>query len=165
MMPKGIGKQISLFSGGLIAAIAGATFAVTSPSLRPVQAQNAGALTVQSDIQEANTETGVITARGNVRLNYPARNIQGTAAQVQYFSEERVIVLSGNVYVLQDGNSMRAERMIYKIDEGRFVATPAQQEQVEAIYLVPEDSGPGAGGPAIASPPSTPTINLPSSEP
>lgn len=97
------------------------------------------ALTVRSDIQEANSETGVITARGNVYINYPARNLQATSAQAQYFSKEKRLVLSGNVYVLQEGNSMRAETMTYLIDEGRFIATPENQQQVESIYLVEDD--------------------------
>lgn len=107
-----------------------------------VQAQTAGdksALTVRSDVQEANSETGIITARGNVYINYPARDIQATAAQAQYFSKERRLVLNGDVYVLQEGNTMRAETMTYLIDEGRFIATPESQQQVESIYLV-EDS-------------------------
>jgi lipopolysaccharide export system protein LptA len=95
-------------------------------------------LTVRSDIQEANSETGVVTARGNVQFFYPARQIQGTSAQAQYFSRERRLVLTGNVYVLQEGNSMRAETMTYLIDEGRFIATPESAQQVESIYLVTE---------------------------
>jgi lipopolysaccharide export system protein LptA len=96
------------------------------------------ALTLRSDIQEANAKTGVITARGNVQIFYPARQIQATAAQAQYFSRERRIVLSGNVYVWQQGNSMRGETVTYLIDEGRFVALPRTPKQVESIYLVPE---------------------------
>ncbi len=99
-------------------------------------------LTVRSDIQEANSETGIITARGNVYINYPARNIQATAAQAQYFSKEKRLVLTGNVYVLQEGNSMRAETMTYLIDEGRFIATPENQQQVESIYIVEDEANP-----------------------
>jgi lipopolysaccharide export system protein LptA len=110
--------------------------------MRPqtAQAQSAGgrALTLRSDIQEANAKTGVVTARGNVQINYPARQIQATAAQAQYFSKERRIVLSGNVYVLQQGNSLRGEQITYLIDEGRFVAVPRKQKQVESIYIVPD---------------------------
>ena len=95
-------------------------------------------LRLESDIQEANSITGVITARGNVRINYPARQIQATAVQAQYFSRERRIVLRGDVYVLQEGNSLRGEVITYLIDEGRFVAQPDRGEQVEAIYLVPD---------------------------
>jgi lipopolysaccharide export system protein LptA len=93
-------------------------------------------------VQEANAVTGVITARGNVQINYPARQIQATAAQAQYYSRERRIVLSGDVYVLQEGNSLRGETITYLIDEGRFVALPEPQEQVEAIYLVPDPNAP-----------------------
>jgi lipopolysaccharide export system protein LptA len=95
-------------------------------------------LTLLSDIQEANAVTGVITARGNVRINYPARQIQATAVQAQYYSRERRIVLSGNVYVLQNGNSLRGENITYLVDEGRFVATPDNGQQVEAVYIVPD---------------------------
>ncbi|MEO1210129.1 MAG: LptA/OstA family protein [Cyanobacteria bacterium J06638_20] len=99
-------------------------------------------LRLESDIQEANSITGVITARGNVRINYPARQIQATAVQAQYFSRERRIVLRGDVYVLQEGNSLRGEVITYLIDEGRFVAQPDRGEQVEAIYLVPDSELP-----------------------
>ncbi len=95
-------------------------------------------LTVRSDIQEANSKTGVVTARGNVQVYYPARKLQATAAQAQYFSKERRLVMTGNVYALQEGNSMRAESMTYLIDEGRFIATPQNTQQVESIYLVKE---------------------------
>ena len=114
-----------------------------APNLAPslVNAQvspAAGAITLRSDIQESNSETGVITAKGNVQINYPARKIQATAAQAQYFSRERRLVLTGNVYVLQAGNSMRAETMTYLIDEGRFIATPKSDRQVESTYIVTE---------------------------
>jgi lipopolysaccharide export system protein LptA len=88
---------------------------------------------------EANSTSGVVTFVGNVQINYPSRKIQGTAAQAQYYSRERRLVLSGNVYVLQEGNSMQAETMTYLIDEGRFIATPKSDQQVESIYLVPEN--------------------------
>ena len=129
-------KKIDLV--GIIAAGL-STMLIFHSAIRHVEAQTTSegsALTVRSDIQEANSETGVITARGNVYINYPARDIQATAAQAQYFSQERRLVLSGNVYVLQEGNSMRAETMTYLIDEGRFIATPEADQQVESIYLV-----------------------------
>jgi lipopolysaccharide export system protein LptA len=102
--------------------------------------QGGRALTIRSDTQEANSKTGVVTARGNVQVNYPARQIQATAAQAQYYSRERRIVMTGNVYVLQNGNSLRGETITYLIDEGRFVANPRTPKQVESIYLVPESA-------------------------
>ena len=117
-------------------------------SSTPSYAQNAPpaknpvgrAMTVRSDIQEADAQTGIVTARGNVQINYPARSIQATAAQAQYFSRERRIVLSGNVFVLQEGNTIRGETVTYLIDEGRFIALPQGGGQVESMYLVPDET-------------------------
>ncbi len=95
-------------------------------------------MTVRSDVQEANSETGVITARGNVQINYPAQQLQATAAQAQYFRSERRLVLTGDVYVLQGENSIRAEKVTYLLEEGRFVATPKEEQQVTSTYVVPQ---------------------------
>jgi lipopolysaccharide export system protein LptA len=96
-------------------------------------------ITVLSDIQEANSETGIITAKGNVRIYYPDRQIQATAAEAQYLSKERQLILRGNVYVLQESNSIKAENITYLIDEGRFIATPTSSSQVESVYIVPPE--------------------------
>jgi lipopolysaccharide export system protein LptA len=94
-------------------------------------------LYIRGKQQEYNSKTQVATVRGDVELSYPGRGIQATAAQAQYFTRERQIILSGNVYVLQQGgNSIKADTVTYLIDEGRFVATPKQGRQVESIYIV-----------------------------
>ena len=115
----------------------------------PCQLQTASAQTPQTSAgqnrplyirgkqQEYNSKTQVATVRGDVELSYPGRGIQATAAQAQYFTRERQIILSGNVYVLQQGgNSIKADTVTYLIDEGRFVATPKSGRQVESIYIV-----------------------------
>lgn len=102
-----------------------------SPETLPQQA-----LTILADVQQANSITGIVTARGNVQLIYPARQIQATATQAQYFSRERRIVLTGNVYVLQQGNSLRGDSVTYLIDQEKFVATPVPNQQVESILLI-----------------------------
>lgn len=117
------------------------------------------ALTLRSDVQEANAITGVITARGNVQINYPARQIQATSAQAQYYSEERRIILTGDVYILQEGNSIRGEVVTYLIDEGRFVATPRGAEQVESIYLVTDPNAPTGTTTNSSASPSLPDFN------
>ncbi|MDF5707975.1 MAG: LptA/OstA family protein [Nostoc sp. S4] len=111
-------------------------------------------LTIRADVQEYDAKTQVITARGNVQMSYPARQLQATAAQAQYFSKERRIDFSGNVYILQQGgNSIRAERVTYLIDEGRFVALPQPNTQVESIYMVQEsDNNPQTTTPAPKTP-------------
>jgi lipopolysaccharide export system protein LptA len=127
-------RSLRLILATMISAIALGSF---SPQYWRAQAQTkGGSITLQSDIQESNSETGIITAKGNVKINYPARQIQATAAQAQYFSRERRLILTGNVYVLQKGNSMRAETMTYLVDEGRFIATPQGDRQVESSYIV-----------------------------
>lgn len=95
-------------------------------------------MTVRSDVQEANSKTGVITARGNVQINYPAQQLQATAAQAQYFRSERRLVLTGDVYVLQGENSIRAEKVTYLLEQGRFIAKPKDQQQVKSTYMIPE---------------------------
>ncbi|AOX02824.1 MAG: organic solvent tolerance protein OstA [Moorea sp. SIO4G2] len=135
----------------LVGAIALPTFL----NIPQAQAQNkpsaadGSALTVRSDVQEANSKTGVVTARGNVQINYPARQIQATAAQAQYFSRERRLVLNGNVFVLQEGNSIQGETITYLIDEGRFVALPQQNQQVESIYIVTDSDSTTSPAPGL----------------
>ncbi|GAB4377070.1 MAG: hypothetical protein Kow00121_25530 [Elainellaceae cyanobacterium] len=124
-----------------LSALIGTVAPATAPNAVFAQATsspaNSGqALTLRADVQEANAVTGVITARGNVQINYPARQIQATSIQAQYYSRERRIVLTGDVYVLQEGNSLRGEVITYLIDEGRFVALPDNGQQVESIYIV-----------------------------
>lgn len=124
----------------LATTVSAVIFALPLSKLNAQTPTTGGAITLRSDVQESNSETGIITARGNVKINYPARGIQATAAQAQYYSRERRLILTGNVYVLQQGNSMRAETMTYLIDEGRFIATPKSDRQVESTYIVQDAS-------------------------
>lgn len=105
------------------------------------RAQDMGqAISLVSDVQEANSKTGVVTARGNVIIDYPARKLRATASQAQYFSKERRIILSGNVSVTQEGgNNLRGEVITYLIDEGRFVALPQTGGRVRSVYIVTEE--------------------------
>jgi lipopolysaccharide export system protein LptA len=125
-----------LFSSVAIALVS--AIALLPVSLAAQTPSGQGAITLSSDVQESDSATGIITAKGNVKINYPARQIQATAAQARYFTRERRLVLTGNVYVLQQGNSMRAETMTYLIDEGRFIATPKSDRQVESTYILTE---------------------------
>ncbi len=111
----------------------------------PIQFQSAIAqgsgqgqpLQIDGDLIQYDSKTQVATARGNVQMLYKARGIRATAAQAQLFNRERRIVLSGDVYILQNGaNSIRAEVVTYLIDEGRFVAQPKANQQVQSVYIV-----------------------------
>jgi lipopolysaccharide export system protein LptA len=127
---------------------------VSWANFQAANAQSAGqnrALQIKADIQEYDAKSQVVTARGNVQMFYTARGIQATAAQAQYFSRERQIILSGNVYILQQGgNSIRGERVTYLIDQGRFIAQPQSGRQVESIYIV--NDTPGSQAPAPRTP-------------
>ncbi|MGL5032460.1 MAG: LptA/OstA family protein [Microcystaceae cyanobacterium] len=157
----------SLSAIGLTLLTLTATTLLSQPLQKAEAQPPSSPMTVRSDIQEANSLTGVVTARGNVQVYYPARQMQATSAQAQYYSRERRLVLSGNVYVLQEGNSMRAEVMTYLIDEGRFVANPQASQQVESIYLVKESEENKNGGSRPAPPaiddslPVLPPLNSP----
>ncbi|MFS0516866.1 LptA/OstA family protein [Nostoc sp. UIC 10607] len=127
--------------------------------LQTATAQTSGGnrpLTIRADVQEYDANNQVITARGNVQMLYPSRQLQATSAQAQYFSKERRIDFSGNVYILQQGgNSIRAEKVTYLIDEGRFVALPQSNRQVESIYMIEESDN---NGPTAAPAPKTPPL-------
>lgn len=140
----------------LPAALVGAIALPTNLQTAKAQGGDSRALTVRSDVQEANAKTGVVTARGNVQMYYPARQIQATATQAQYFSKERRIVLTGNVYVLQQGNSLRGETITYLIDEGRFIVLPQGNRQVESIYVVNEANNIRPGNNSVQRSPSSP---------
>ena len=92
-------------------------------------------------VQEANSKSQIVTAKGNVQLVYPARKIQARANVAQYFIKEKKVILTGNVYVIQKGNSLQGESITYLIDEGRFFATPKTNKQVTSIYIVPDNNG------------------------
>lgn len=105
----------------------------------------AGLVSIESDLQQADNGTGVITASGNVRIVYPDRRVVATARQAQYFSREARIVLSGDVDVIQDdGSALRAERVIVLLNSQRVVAQPRQGQQVvSTLRLDPTGVGPG----------------------
>ncbi|PSN13914.1 hypothetical protein C7271_22105 [filamentous cyanobacterium CCP5] len=149
---KSAGRTIGLAASLLLAGLA--------TGMPRATAQDGGTITLRSDIQEANAQTGVVTARGNVQIDYPARAIYATAAQAQYFSNEQRIVLSGDVVVLQEGNRLVAETVTYLVEEGRFVALPNPNEQVEATYIVPASSAPPAADQPMAEPSPEPAPSL-----
>ena len=165
-LPKLIWRLSAVMLGALIAG---------SGWMVPSQAQSGGSggsIKLRADIQEADANTGIITARGNVKIDYPEEAIYATSAQAQYYSRERRIILTGNVFVQQEANTLQAEIVTYLIDEGRFVATPNANEQVESVYVLPEPVEEPAAAeqpvepePALpALPAELPTFALPSDE-
>lgn len=105
-------------------------------------APSAGPLiTVQSDLQQADNTTGVVTATGNVRVIYPEKKLVATARQAQYFTKEGRIVLVGDVEVVQEGgNRLKAQRVTYLVAADRLVADPARGDQVKSWFRIKRQS-------------------------
>ncbi len=121
----------------------GSIITVPSQTVTVQAQQNPQGLSIQADTQEANSKTEVVTARGNVRLNYPSRKIQAQANLAQYFIKQKRILLTGNVLISQEGSTLEGESVIYLIDEGKFIANPKVKQQVRSNYIVPEQGGKG----------------------
>ena len=102
-----------------------------------LEAEPSGLVTVESDLQQADNVTGVVTATGNVKISYPPKQVQAWARQAQYFTKEERIVLTGDVDVLQQGgNRLKAERITYLVLEDRMIADPAPGYQVLSNYRI-----------------------------
>ena len=101
------------------------------------EAEPSGLVTVESDLQQADNVTGVVTATGNVKISYPPKQVQAWARQAQYFTKEERIVLTGDVDVIQEGgNRLKAERITYLVLEDRMIADPAPGDQVLSNYRI-----------------------------
>jgi lipopolysaccharide export system protein LptA len=116
-----------------------------------------GQVTIESDRQQADNVTGIITATGNVRIVYPDQRVVATSRQAQYFTREGMIILSGDVDVVQeDGNLLRADRVTYLVERERVLAQPLEGQQVFSKLLIqttPQVQPPGAPLQPLTAPP------------
>lgn len=116
----------------------------------PVSTPLTGLVTIESDLQKVDNNTGVITATGNVRIVYSDRGVVATARQAQYFSREARVVLSGDVEVVQEGgNRLLADRVVVLIERERLVAHPEPGQQVTSRVRIPVS---GASPAAVQGP-------------
>ena len=105
-----------------------------------------GLVTIESDLQQADNTTGIVTATGNVRIVYPDQRVVATARQAQYYSKEGRVVLSGDVDVIHaDGHAVKAERVVYDVNRERLTAEPPSGRQVFSRYQMNRPA-PQAGG-------------------
>ena len=126
-------------AGGLLTAAGAAPPLQGSPSSQPAGSLTPtpapdpalGLITIEADRQLADQRTGVVTAIGRVRISYPPRQLVATARQAQYYSREGRLVLSGDVDLQEaGGQSLRAERLVYRLDSERLEVMPAPGRQV-----------------------------------
>ncbi|MFM8525781.1 MAG: LPS-assembly protein LptD [Cyanobacteriota bacterium] len=117
----------------------------TAPVSQSPAATQAGVVTIESDRQQADNGTGIVTAVGNVRIVYPDRKVLATSRQAQYFSREGRVVLSGDVQVVQDdGSRLLAEQVIYDVSRERVDARPIPGAQVLSIVRLRRSAGPAS---------------------
>jgi lipopolysaccharide export system protein LptA len=96
-----------------------------------------------ADRQSANSQTGVIVAEGNVTIRYPAQQVVARSQKATYYTQERRIVLEGNVDVIQNQNHLQAQTVTYRIGDRIIEALPVQGRQVESIYVFPSETQAG----------------------
>lgn len=109
-------------------------------SVSLAQGKAGNSVTINADTQEANANTGIVTATGNVRIQYPARQLTATASQAVYDTKKRTITMTGGVVIVQRGeNTIRSEKVIYLIKESVFKAEPQPGKQVTSVYVVPPE--------------------------
>lgn len=112
--------------------------------------QAGGLVTIESDLQQADNETGVVTATGNVKITYPDKGMVATSRQAQYFSKEGRLILIGDVDVVDsDGQRIRAERLVYELDQERLIAQPSAGKQVTSKLRLSSGSTPQRVGPPM----------------
>ncbi|MBD1869258.1 RodZ domain-containing protein [Oculatella sp. FACHB-28] len=73
-------------------------------------------ITLQSDVQQIDPDTGTLTATGNVRLSYPERQLEGFAEQVQYLESQGLLILLGEARLIQQGDVLEGEQITCRTD-------------------------------------------------
>ncbi len=133
-----------------------AVAASPSPAAAPAAAPagpDAGLVTIESDSQQADNRTGVVTATGNVRITYPDRRMVATSRQAQYYSKEGRLVLTGDVDVIdEEGQRIRAERLVYRLYSERLIAEPRKGSQVYSRLRLQSTQPGGTAAPAAPAP-------------
>ena len=105
------------------------------------QSTETGLIAIESDQQTADNSIGVVTAQGNVRLIHVDRGIVATGRQAQYFMNEELIVLSGDVDIVQkNGDLLQADRIVYSLVDERATATASENEQVFSQWSFGRDA-------------------------
>lgn len=116
----------------------------------PTSPAAGGLVTIESDLQQADNQTGIVTATGNVKITYPDKGMVATSRQAQYFSKEGRLILIGDVDVVDsDGQRIRAERLVYQLDQERLIAQPSEGKQVTSKLRLSSGSTPQRVGPPM----------------
>jgi lipopolysaccharide export system protein LptA len=120
----------SIMPGAIVALCLGG---LTAMAAVPAPKVDQG-LRIKAVQQSANSKTQVATASRNVQISYPARQLRARADVAQYYYQEQRLVMTGNVYVTQQGNSLQGETITYSLRTGQFLVVPKAGKLVESVY-------------------------------
>ena len=88
---------------------------------------------IESDSQSTDSKTNIFTAVGNVRIFYPKKGITTSSKQAQFFSNENILVLTGNVDLIREGkDSLNADQVVYMLNEDKLMADSEPLNQVSS---------------------------------
>jgi lipopolysaccharide export system protein LptA len=77
---------------------------------------------IQADAQEANADKSRLIARGNVIVSSPQHQLDGRADEVQYSQTEQLVILTGNVRLVQRGKQMEGAKIVCNLKTGQCFA-------------------------------------------
>ena len=87
----------------------------------PSQAQSGGSIKLIADVQEADANTCIITARGNVRIDYPVYAIYPTSAQSQYYLLSTPLIFTATVFLQHYSTTLHSLFFTYLIPYPPFL--------------------------------------------
>ena len=92
-------------------------------------------LVIESEFQSSINNRGYVIAEGDVLFSHNNFGIKAKSKNATYNTREEIIVLSGEVDVIQkNGNRLIADRVTYFINEQRIVALPLINQQVFSFW-------------------------------
>ena len=139
-------SQLGIGGGKLLIAIA-MFFVGSFPSVALSQQRKSvslsevdGAIIIESDAQSSDSVNVLFSAFGNVRVRYPLRGVLATSRQLQYFKNEGIVVLIGDVdLILKGRDSIKGERLVYMIKDDQLIADSKPGSQVLFKLIVQPD--------------------------
>jgi lipopolysaccharide export system protein LptA len=110
-------------------------FLSSSPSLKTLDARSAlpPQITIRSETQEEDPETGNVTAKGNVIFEFPEAEIRGSSEEARFIKDKQVIVLMKNVRLVQKGEQQEGDGFACVIEKKMCMPTSQLPRQAREM--------------------------------
>ena len=83
---------------------------------------------IESDIQFTDSQSGVFTAKGNVNINFPLKNIFAKSDHLKYYNTDKTLLLKGNVTLIREGiNTLNANQVVYSLEDDKLLTDSKNQ--------------------------------------